>query len=121
MPSAASHLSHTTHMNRIANFLDERQEPPELPNLGDYFVIAGEFGRIAVDADQARRISAVLDGWRLRTWIEFRDRAGSLFRVRVRHIRSIVESTVEQRAADRRLERAQKNEEKADRRSWDDD
>ena len=108
-------------MNRIANYLDEPEEPPELPSLGDYYVVAGDFGRIAIDADQARHITAVLDGWRPRTWLEFRDRAGSLVRVRVRHVRSIVESTVAQRAADRRLERAQRNEEKADRRSWDDD
>ena len=108
-------------MNRIRTYLDEPSEPPELPGLGDFYVVAGDFGRIAVEADVARRIATVLDSWRPRTWLEFRDRAGSLFRVRVRHIRSIVESTAQQRAADRRLDRAQQNEEKADRRSWEDD
>jgi hypothetical protein len=106
-------------MNRIRNYLDEPPELPERQNLGDFFVVGGDFGRIAVEASVARRIAQVLDGWRPRTWIEFHDRAGSLFRVR--HIRSIVESTAKQRAEDRRLERAQQNEEKADRRSWDDD
>ena len=108
-------------MNRIRNYLDEPPEPPELPNLGDFYIVAGDFGRMSVEADVARRIAGVLDSWRPRTWLEFRDRAGSLIRVRVRHIRSIIESTARQRAADRRLERAQQNEEKADRRSWDDD
>jgi hypothetical protein len=108
-------------MNRIRNYLDEPPEPPELPHLGDYYVVAGDFGRMAVEADVARQIAAVLDSWRPRTWVEFRDRAGSRIRVRVRHIRSIIESTAVQRAADRRLERAQQDEEKADRRSWDDE
>ena len=108
-------------MNRIRSFLSEPQTPAELPHLGDYYVIAGEFGRVAVEVDTARRIKAVLDSWRPRTWIEFRDRSGSLVRVRVRQIRTVVESTALQRAADRRLERAQLNEVKADHRSWDHD
>jgi hypothetical protein len=105
-------------MNRIKRFLEE---PPEIPELGDFYLISGEFGRFAVDYDVAFRIKAVIDAWRRPTWIEFHDRAGSYIRVRVRHIRSLVESTAEQRAIDRRLERAQQNEENADRRPWDND
>lgn len=36
-------------------------------------------------------------------------------------IRSVVQSTAGQRAADRRLDQARNEEEKADRRLWDDD
>jgi hypothetical protein len=45
---------------------------------------------------------------------------GSRFRVRTCHIRSIVESTAAQRAADRRYDRARDEEEKEVRRPWDD-
>jgi hypothetical protein len=105
-------------MNRIKRFVEE---PPDIPELGDFYTVAGEFGRFAVDRDVARHIKAVLDSWRPRRWIEFRDRAGSLIRVRPRQIRSIIESTAAQRAIDRKLERAQQDEENADRRPWDND
>jgi hypothetical protein len=105
-------------MNRIQRYLEEA---PEEPQYGDFYVVAGEFGRIGVTHAVARRIQAVLDRWIVPKWIVFPDRVGSLVRVRTRHIRSFVESTTEQRAADRRLERARDEEEKVDRRPWDDD
>ena len=104
-------------MNRITRYLEE---PPE-PTYGDFYVVAGEFGRVGVTHAVARRIQAVLDRWIVPTWIEFPDRVGSIIRVRTRGIRSIVESTTEQRAADRQLDRAREEEEKADRRPWDDE
>ena len=104
-------------MNRITRYLEE---PPE-PTYGDFYVVAGEFGRVGVTHAVARRIQAVLDRWIVPTWIEFPDRVGSIIRVRTRGIHSIVESTTEQRAADRQLDRAREEEEKADRRPWDDD
>ena len=104
-------------MNRITRYLEE---PPE-PSYGDFYVVAGEFGRIAVTHEVARRISAVLDRWIAPRWIEFPDRVGSIVRVRTRHIRSLIESTSGQRAADRQLDRARDEEEKGDRRPWDDD
>ena len=104
-------------MNRITRYLEE---PPE-PTYGDFYVVAGEFGRVGVTHAVARRIQAVLDRWVVPTCIEFPDRVGSIIRVRTRGIRSIVESTTEQRAADRQLDRAREEEEKTDRRPWDDD
>jgi hypothetical protein len=105
-------------MNRITRYLEEA---PEDPTYGDFYVVAGDFGRLAVTPAVARRISAVLDRWIRPAWITFHDRAGSNVRVRTRHIRSLVESTAEQRAIDRQLERARDEEEKGDRRPWDDD
>jgi hypothetical protein len=104
-------------MNRITHYL---AEPPE-QGYGDFYVVAGEFGRVGVTQAVARRIQAVLDRWIVPTWIEFPDRVGSITRVRTRHIRSFVESTTEQRAADRALDRARDAEEKVDRRPWEDD
>jgi hypothetical protein len=104
-------------MNRITRYLEE---PPE-QQYGDFYVVAGEFGRIGVTHTVAHCIQAVLDRWIVPTWIVFPDRVGSLVRVRTRHIRSLIESTTEQRAADRQLDRARDEEEKADRRPWDDD
>lgn len=103
-------------MNRITRYLEESAE-----HCGDFYVVAGEFGRVSVTHAVAHRIQAVLDRWIVPTWIVFPDRVGSIVRVRTRHIRALVESTVEQRAADRRLDRAREEEEKADRRPWDDD
>src|SRR5882672_2208356 len=105
-------------MNRITHYLEE---PSERSPLGDYYVVAGEFGHVCITSATARRIQAALDRWIVPAWIVFPDRVGSLVRVRTRHIRSLVESTAEQRAADRRLDRARQEEEKGDRRPWDDD
>jgi hypothetical protein len=105
-------------MNRIKRYLEEA---PEEPQYGDFYVVVGEFGYFYVTVDVARRIQAALDRWLTPKWIVFPDRVGSLIRVRTRHIRSLVESTAEQRAADRQLDRARKDEERADRRPWDDE
>lgn len=105
-------------MNRITRYLEDSTENP---SYGDFVVVAGEFGRVGVSHAVAREIQRVLDRWILPRWIEFPDRVGSIVRVRTKGIRSLVESTVEQRAADRKLERARDEEEKADRRPWDDD
>jgi hypothetical protein len=105
-------------MNRIARFFDESSD---IPVYGDFVVVFGDFGRFGVSHEVARQIVAALDQWFVPTWIEFSDRVGSLVRVRSREIRALVESTVTQRAADRRLERARNEEEDGDRRPWDND
>ena len=108
-----------THMNRITRYLEEA---PEEPRYGDFWVVAMyPFGCFHVNSVVAGCIRAQLDRWVTPKWITFHDRVGSLVRVRSSHIRSIVECTTEQRAADRRLDRAREEEEKADRRPWDDD
>jgi hypothetical protein len=103
-------------MNRLSCYLEE---PPE-EQYGDFYVVAGEFGAACVTQETARRIEAVLDRWRVPTWIEFQDRVGSRLRVRTRLIRSIGESTAAQRSADRRIDRARQLEERGDRRAWED-
>lgn len=103
-------------MNRIASYLEESAEQ----SFGDFYVVAGEFGSACVTPDVAARIEVVLDRWWVPKWIVFRDRSGSRIRVRSRQIRSIGESTVAQRAADRRFEQARQREEKEDHRPWED-
>jgi hypothetical protein len=103
--------------NRILHLLDECAESPQ---NGEYFIVAGEFGRVFVAREVARRLQSLLNQLFVPTWIEFRDRTGSRIRVRSRHVDVIVESTPEQRAADRAFTRARKDEEKADR-NWDAD
>ena len=103
--------------NRIARFIEE--EPAE-DSAGDFFVVAGEFGAVCVDRETAARVEAVLDRWLVPTWVVIGDRSGSRLRIRTRQIRSIVESTAAQRAADRRFDRARQREED-DRRPWERD
>lgn len=101
-------------MNRLSDLFDEDSEQ----GYGDFFVVAGEFGAACVTRETAERIEAVLDQRDVPTWISFDDRVGSRLRVRTALIRSIGESTAEQRAADRQLERARRREEEQDRRPW---
>ena len=106
-------------LNRVRAFLEpvEDEEPP----YGDFVIVSGPFGSLCVTRDVARDIERVLDRrWRPR-WVVFRDRVGSRVRVRTNEIRLVVESTAAQRAGDRRLDRARRKEEKADRRPWEDD
>jgi len=103
-------------MNRLSDLLDEESEP----EYGDFFVVAGEFGAACVTRETAERIEAVLDRRDVPTWITFQDRVGSRLRVRTALIRSVGESTAEQRMADRRLDRARRREEEQDRRPWED-
>jgi hypothetical protein len=106
-------------LNRVRGFLEpvEDEEPP----YGDFVVVSGPFGSLCVTRDVARDIERMLDRrWRPR-WVVFRDRVGSRVRVRTNEIRLVVESTAAQRAGDRRLDRARRKEEKADRRPWEDD
>lgn len=98
----------------MSRYLNE--SPDE--NLGDYFVVAGEFGVVSITSETAATIEAMLDRQCVPVWIVFDDRAGSRLRIRTRHIRSIVESTAAQRAADRRYDRARQREEQNDRRPW---
>ena len=104
-------------MNRMSRYMEK---PPD-DQFGDFFIVAGEFGSAGVTSDTAAQIEAVLDRESVPDWIVFDDRVGSRFRVRTRLIRSIVESTAEQRAADRRYERARQREEMEDRRPWEEE
>jgi hypothetical protein len=103
-------------MNRLSEYFEESPEE----EYGDFFVVAGENFWGAVTREEVERIEALLDQRKVPKWIVFHDRSGSRYRVRARLIRSIVESTAEQRASDRRYEKAREREEKKDRRPWDD-
>ena len=105
-------------MNRLTVYLED---PADDVPYGDFYVISGEFGSTCVTQETARYVERCLDECPMPAWIAFRDRAGSRIRVQSRLIRCIAESTAEQRAADRRLDRARRLEEKADRRPWESD
>ena len=103
-------------MNRVSNYFDE----PQGGGYGDFYAVAGERLWAAVTREEAERIEELLDRTPAPEWIVFHDRVGSRFRVRTSVIRVIIQSTAEQRTADRRLERAREEEEKEDRKPWDD-
>jgi hypothetical protein len=100
-------------MNRLTSCFEESPGA-----LGDYYVVAGEFGVAYVRPETARYIESVLDRLWVPKWVVFRDRVGSRFRVRARHIRVVVEITAAQRKSDRRLDRARQHEEESDGRPW---
>ncbi len=104
-------------MNRLQDILERIQEEP----YGDFWVVSGDFGSVCVNDETARDIERRLDRRFPPTWLTFRDRVGSRVRVRSRQVRAMVESTAEQRAGDRRIERARRREEQADRFPWEDE
>jgi hypothetical protein len=104
-------------MNRLSQYFDESPEQP----YGDFYVVEGLFFSACVTRETADYVEAALSRWWVPRWLVFRDRSGSRIRVRTSLIRSVGESTPEQRAADRKIDRARKREEKADRSPWDDD
>ena len=106
--------------NRLKLYLDNEEAPEEEEAYGDFFVIAWTFGCAEVTSETAHRVERLLDRNAVPSWVVFNDRSGSRFRVRSELVRCIYESTAEQRAADRRYERARKREERADK-SWEDD
>jgi len=106
-------------MNRLAEFFEEPAE--ESPSYGDFYVISGAFGSACVTRETAEYVEGLLDERPPRAWIVFRDRVGSRIRVRASQIRCVAESTAEQRAADRTLDRARRLEEKSDRQPWEDE
>ena len=105
-------------INRIDLLLGES---PGEESYGDFHVVSGSFGAVVVTADTARAIERALDRRRPPRWLVFRDRSGSHVRLRTREVRAVCESTTAQRAYDRRMERLREQEERADRRQWEDD
>ena len=105
-------------MHRLTSYLD--MDDLEAPQLGDYWMVRGEFGGFAVRAAVAARIERELDRRFPPRWIHFTDLAGSRVRVRSAQVRCVVEATAAQRATDRQLDRAREKEEEADRRPWED-
>ena len=95
--------------------------PPDEEVYGDFHVVSGAFGAVSVTADTARAIEQALDRRRPPRWLVFQDRSGSQIRVRTRDVRAVCESTTAQRSYDRRMERAREREDRAERRTWNDD
>jgi hypothetical protein len=108
-------------LNRIAAGPGGPPDDDEEPPYGDFVVVSGRFGCVYVTHDEARAIERALDAPAPPRWLVFRDRVGSRIRVRARDVRAVAESTAAQRAADRRLDRARRLEERADRRAWEDE
>ncbi len=106
-------------MNRLR--LLNLDEPEEMPEANDFFVLYGEFGTFFITRDTASRIDALLDGSAVPRWLVFTDLSGSRIRVLSRHVTGLYESTSAQRAAEREFHRARKLEDKADARPWEDD
>ena len=107
-------------MSRIRLYL-ENIEDAEDARVGAFFAVRGEFGVHYVTQAMAERIERALDRRDVVQWLKFTDWAGSRVRIRAAQIRSIVELTPEQRTTGRKLYRALRREEKADRRAWEDD
>lgn len=107
-------------MSRIRLYL-ENIEDAEDARVGAFFAVRGEFGVFYVTRAMAERIEWALDRRDVPQWLKFTDWAGSRIRLRPAGIRSIVEVTPEQRTTERKLYRALRREEKADRRVWEDD
>jgi hypothetical protein len=107
-------------MTRIRLYL-ENVEDTEDARVGAYFAVRGDFGVFYVTPTMAERIERALDRRDVAQWLKFTDWVGSRVRVRAVQVRAIVEITPEQRAGERKFERALRLEEKADRRAWEDD
>jgi hypothetical protein len=106
-------------MNRLTEYFEEPAEEPS--SYGDFFVISGAFGTACVTRETAEYVERQLDVRPPPAWIVFSDRVGSRVRVRTSQIRCVCESTAEQRAGDRKLDRARRLEEKSDRLPWEDE
>jgi hypothetical protein len=103
------------------NRLKEAPEPPEeVPAAGDYFVLVAEDSCWYISAEMARTVDACLAADPAPEWAVFVDLAGARVRLRTRRIEYLVQSTAEQRATRRELERRMQRERDADR-TWDDD
>ena len=89
-------------------------------NAGDYFVLSAESGSWVVSTAMVRAIESALDAWPAPRWIRFVDLSGSRVRVRASTLHYIVQSTPDQRAFDRRMCRALREERKGEE-GWEDD
>jgi hypothetical protein len=105
-------------MNRLKQFLGQSPEP-ERPD--DYYEIEWKYERFPVTKDTALEVVRCLAENPLPQWITFRDLTGAQHRIRASKISRISESTVAQRAAEREFSRARREEDRRDRRPWEDD
>ena len=104
---------------QLGRALQDAQAQRATTGYGDFYVLSGAFGSVAITAFTARAIERQLDRAEPPRWLRFRDRSGSYLRVRTRDVRALCESTAEQRAFDRRMARERDREEEQDSSSSD--
>jgi hypothetical protein len=105
-------------MNRLKDLFEE---PTPDESEGDYFTIDTRCESFAVTKEVAADVERVLDEAPLPRWIVFVDLTGARHRMLTRTIERVSECTAAQRAAERAFRRARRQEDKADRRPWEDD
>ena len=105
-------------MNRLKTMLGQSPEP-ERPD--DYFEIEWKHTYFAVDQKTAEDVARRLIEDPPPTWVVFQDLSGSRHRVLAKMITRISESKASQRQADRDFHRARRDEDRLDRRPWEDD
>jgi hypothetical protein len=105
-------------MNRLKTLLGQSPDP-ERPD--DYYEIEWKYKHFAVDRRTAEDVARRLSEDPPPKWIVFRDLNGSRHRVVAKKISRISESTVSQRQAEREFDRARREEDRRDRRPWEDD
>lgn len=106
-------------MNRIKELL-EGPEDDGLPTYGDFWVIRAQYGCFYVTSEVARGIERRLQRRWVPRWITFADVVGSRIPLRSATVHGVYECTAAQRAAERKLDRERRLEEKADRQPWED-
>ena len=98
--------------NRLTRWLAPSGEAE--PQVGDYFIVRTAQSGFYVSPEVAAYVEAVLDRRWTPAWLVFHDMSGSRIRVRTCDVRGVIEYTAEQRASDRRFERAREREDEAD-------
>jgi hypothetical protein len=105
-------------MNRLKEFFDQSPEPER---QDDFYEVESYRETFAVSRETAADVERRLDQLPPPRWVVFRDLAGARHRVLAAQVYRISESTAAQRAAARAFGRARRQEDKADRRPWEDD
>lgn len=110
-------------INRLRPYLGEPEEngPEENGPAEDYWELSGESGWYCVSRETALELSRQLERLRPPRWLRFQDLFGAEVRLRSSDVDRVSECTAAQRAAVRKLRRALRQEEKADRHPWEDD
>lgn len=105
----------------INRLMEYYEEPEERPPKEDFYIVACEFDEFYVTRAEAKRVLRELEARQPAPWIRFNDIFGSRVSVRSQRIDHVREWTAAQRASARAFRRARRQEEKADRRPWEDD
>jgi hypothetical protein len=107
-------------MNRIKELLDDGSGGEGSPTFGDFYVVRAQFGCFHVTREAALHVERCLDRRWVPRWITFADVVGSRIRLRSATVHGVYECTAAQRAAERKLDRERRLEEKSDRQPWED-